>query len=130
MGAGSVTVVGGGIAGISAALALADLGSQVTLFESRAHLGGRVSSVHHPRLDLEIDNCQHAAFRVYNRFFQLLGRANAQDIVRIQSKTELPFVSPEKKVFASLRTGRLSPPNHMVTSMMKFPYLSIKDLSR
>lgn len=127
MGAGSVTVVGGGIAGISAALALADLGSQVTLFESRAHLGGRVSSVRHPRLDLEIDNCQHAAFRVYNRFFQLLGRANAQDIVRIQSKTELPFVSPEKKVFASLRTGRLSPPNHMVTSMMKFPYLSIKD---
>ena len=127
MGAGKITVVGGGIAGISAALALADLGSQVTLFESRAHLGGRVASVRHPRMGIEIDNCQHAAFRVYDRFFQLLGRAGAQDIVRIQSRTEIPFVSPEKKVFASLRTGRLSPPNHMMTSMMRFPYLSMKD---
>lgn len=127
MGADAVTVVGGGIAGISAALALADLGSKVTLFESRAHLGGRVASVRHPRLEIEIDNCQHAAFRIYDRFFQLLGRAKAQDIVRIQNRTEIPFVSPEKKVFASLRTGRLSPPNHMMTSMMRFPYLSMKD---
>ena len=127
MGTGAITVIGGGLAGISAALALADLGSQVTLFESRAHLGGRVASVHHPRMGVEIDNCQHAAFRVYDRFFQLLGRADAQDIVRIQSRTEIPFVSPEKRVFASLRTGRLSPPNHMLTSMMRFPYLSMKD---
>jgi squalene-associated FAD-dependent desaturase len=127
MGAEAITVVGGGLAGISAALALADLGSQVTLFESRAHLGGRVASVRHPRMGVEIDNCQHAAFRVYDCFFQLLGRASAQDIVRIQSRTDLPFVSPEKKVFASLRTGRLSPPNHMMTSMMRFPYLSIRD---
>ena len=127
MGTGAITVVGGGLAGISAALALADLGSQVTLFESRAHLGGRVASVHHPRMGVKIDNCQHAAFRVYDRFFQLLGRADARDIVRIQSRTEIPFVSPEKRVFASLRTGRLSPPNHMLTSMMRFPYLSMKD---
>ena len=127
MGTGAITVVGGGLAGISAALALADLGSQVTLFESRAHLGGRVASVRHPRMGVEIDNCQHAAFRVYDRFFQLLGRADARDIVRIQSRTEIPFVSPEKRVFASLRTGRLSPPNHMLTSMMRFPYLSMKD---
>lgn len=45
-------VVGGGLAGITAALALQDSGEwNVTLFEARKHLGGRVSSIKDPRRD-------------------------------------------------------------------------------
>ncbi len=42
MDGGRVVVIGGGLAGISAALACSDAGRQVTLIESRNHLGGRV----------------------------------------------------------------------------------------
>ena len=122
-------MVGAGLAGITAALALADAGKDVSVFESRGHLGGRVSSVKHPRLGIKIDNCQHAAFRVYERFFQLIARANAQHIIKIQAKTKLPFAFPKKTAgkVSILTTGKLSPPNHMLGSMLKFPFLSLGD---
>ena len=124
-----VIVVGGGIAGISAALALADSPNveKVVLLEARKHLGGRVSSVKDPVTGMELDNCQHACFRVYTRFLQLLGRVNAQSSVRLQQRTNLPFIQTNSGVSASLRDGRLSPPNHMLGSVLKFPFLSLKD---
>ena len=124
---GHVIVIGGGLAGISAALACSDAGRKVTLIEARSHLGGRVSSVKHPRQDWQLDNCQHACFRVYDRFLQLMGRANAQQSIKLQANTHLPFALPEKKVFSALTTGRLSPPNHMMGSMLSFPFLSMRD---
>ena len=125
-----VAVIGGGLAGITAAIACADAGQSVTLFEARAHLGGRVSSVQHPRQGVPIDNCQHACFRVYSRFLQLIGRCDAQDSFRLQERTILPFALPDSGQFAELTTGKLSPPNHMLGSMLKFPFLSLKDKIR
>jgi squalene-associated FAD-dependent desaturase len=58
----SVTVVGGGVAGISAACALAEAGFRVQLVERRGYLGGRASSYLHPGVDEVIDNCQHVLF--------------------------------------------------------------------
>jgi zeta-carotene desaturase len=57
-----VTVVGGGVAGLSAACALAEAGCAVQLIERRSYLGGRASSFHHPGADEDIDNCQHVLF--------------------------------------------------------------------
>lgn len=123
----AIVVIGGGLAGISAALACSDAGRKVTLIEARKHLGGRVSSVKHPRQDWLLDNCQHACFRVYDRFLQLLARANAQGSIKLQANTHLPFAFPQKGVFSELTTGRLAPPNHMMGSMLSFPFLSLKD---
>jgi squalene-associated FAD-dependent desaturase len=58
----SVTVVGGGVAGMSAACALAEAGFRVQLFEMRGYLGGRASSYLHPGVGEVIDNCQHVLF--------------------------------------------------------------------
>jgi squalene-associated FAD-dependent desaturase len=55
----SVTVIGGGVAGIAAACALADAGLRVQLLERRPYLGGRASSYEHPGTGEIIDNCQH-----------------------------------------------------------------------
>ncbi len=122
-----VIVVGGGLAGVSCALALADAGKSVALIEARRFLGGRVASVEHPRLHFQMDNCQHAAFRIYSRFFQFLFRCNAQRAMKIQKKTVLPFFDPKTQKFASLKSGKLNPPNHMARSMLKFPFLGLKD---
>lgn len=40
-----VAIIGGGMAGLSAAAALADQGIQTTLFEAGPHFGGRARSV-------------------------------------------------------------------------------------
>jgi len=58
----TVTVVGGGVAGLSAACALADAGLRVQLVEKRPYLGGRASSFFHPGVREVIDNCQHVIF--------------------------------------------------------------------
>jgi zeta-carotene desaturase len=58
----SVIVVGGGVAGMSAACAMAEAGLRVKLVERRGYLGGRASSYRHPGVDEVIDNCQHVLF--------------------------------------------------------------------
>ena len=58
----TVIVVGGGVAGMSAACALAEAGLRVTLVERRGYLGGRATSYRHPGVDEVIDNCQHVLF--------------------------------------------------------------------
>jgi squalene-associated FAD-dependent desaturase len=58
----TVTVVGGGVAGMSAACALAEAGFRVQLVERRGYLGGRASSYLHPGVNEVIDNCQHVLF--------------------------------------------------------------------
>jgi squalene-associated FAD-dependent desaturase len=57
--AGSVTVIGGGVAGLAAACALSDSGYKVRLLERRPYVGGRASSYEHPGTGEVIDNCQH-----------------------------------------------------------------------
>jgi len=57
-----VTVIGGGVAGMSAACALAEAGFRVQLVERRGYLGGRASSYLHPGVNEVIDNCQHVLF--------------------------------------------------------------------
>jgi squalene-associated FAD-dependent desaturase len=58
----SVIVVGGGVAGMSAACAIAWSGLKVSLVERKGYLGGRASSYRHPGVDEVIDNCQHVLF--------------------------------------------------------------------
>jgi len=121
-------VVGGGLAGITAALALQDSGQwNVHLFEARKHLGGRVSSIREPDTGLQLDNCQHACFRVYDHFLQLLSRCNAQKSIRFQQRTSLSFTNPNSGITGRLYDSNLKPPNHMAKSLLKFPHLKFKD---
>ena len=121
-------VVGGGLAGISAALALQDSGKwNVKLFEAGKKLGGRVSSIKDTETDMYLDNCQHACFRVYDHFLQLIGRCNAQNSIKFQQKTNVKFTNPNTGISGSLYDSKLKPPNHLAKSILKFPHLSFKD---
>lgn len=57
--AGRVHVIGGGLAGLSAALSCAQSGRPVTLYEAAPVLGGRCRSFHDPVLDRIIDTGTH-----------------------------------------------------------------------
>jgi zeta-carotene desaturase len=72
----TVTVIGGGVAGMSAACALAEAGFAVRLVERRGYLGGRASSYLHPGVGEIIDNCQHALIGAYTNligFYRRIG---------------------------------------------------------
>ena len=67
------TVVGGGLAGLSAALELVDAGHEVTLYEARPTLGGAVQTLPRREGDPEPppDNGQHIALGCFEALFTL-----------------------------------------------------------
>lgn len=71
-------VLGGGVAGIGAALRLADEGHAVTLLEAHRWLGGRAFSRHDARLGAELDNGPHVMLGGYDAFRALLRRIGSE----------------------------------------------------
>ncbi len=88
----TVTVIGGGVAGMRAACALAEAGLRVQLVERRGYLGGRASSYLHPGVHEVIDNCQHVLFGCCTNlvgFYKRIGVAN-----RIYWTSEMTMIEP------------------------------------
>ena len=89
-----VVVVGGGLAGISAAVDLAEAGLSVTLLEARPWLGGATCSF--ARRGLTIDNGQHAFLRCCGAYRDLLAKLGVASSVAIQNRLELTVLgSPD-----------------------------------
>ena len=85
-----VVVVGGGLAGITAALRLADAGRSVTLLEARPRLGGAAFSFR--RGELSIDNGQHVFLRCCTAYRDLLARLGVADQVTLQRHLDIPIL--------------------------------------
>jgi squalene-associated FAD-dependent desaturase len=75
-----IAVIGGGWAGCAAAIALADAGGRVDLFESAPVLGGRARRV--VRHGLNLDNGQHLMLGAYRETLDLVARLGAPAPVR------------------------------------------------
>ncbi|MGH9598842.1 MAG: FAD-dependent oxidoreductase, partial [Terracidiphilus sp.] len=88
----TVTVVGGGVAGMSAACALAEAGFRVQLVERRGYLGGRASSYLHPGVNEVIDNCQHVLFGCCTNLIGFYRRIGVQN--RIHWTREMTMIEP------------------------------------
>ncbi len=88
----TVIVVGGGVAGMSAACALAEAGLRVTLVERRGYLGGRATSYRHPGVDEVIDNCQHVLFGCCTNLFGFYRRIGVAE--RIHWTHTMTMIEP------------------------------------
>jgi zeta-carotene desaturase len=88
----SVTIIGAGLAGMSAACALAEAGFRVQLVERRGYLGGRASSYLHPGVSEVIDNCQHALFGCCTNLIGFYRRLGVAD--KIQWTSEMTMIEP------------------------------------
>jgi squalene-associated FAD-dependent desaturase len=119
-----VAVVGGGLAGIAAALDLADHGASVTLLEERTRLGGATYSVR--RKDHWIDNGQHVLLRCCTAYRGFLGRLGVEHLVPIQPRLRVPILR-EGKPPAFLRRAPLPAPLHLVPTLARFAPLSRRE---
>ncbi|HZD75165.1 MAG TPA: FAD-dependent oxidoreductase, partial [Actinomycetota bacterium] len=106
----SVVVIGGGLAGLSAALAAADGGAAVTLLEARPRLGGATFSIRRDGLD--IDNGQHVFLRCCTAYRSLLERLGVSGQVELQARLAVPVLAPGGRI-GWLRRGRLPAPLHL-----------------
>ena len=84
--------LGGGVAGMSAACALAEAGFRVQLVERRGYLGGRASSYLHPGVNEVIDNCQHVLFGCCTNLIGFYRRIGVAD--RIHWTSEMTMIEP------------------------------------
>ncbi|MFI4984688.1 MAG: hydroxysqualene dehydroxylase HpnE [Solirubrobacterales bacterium] len=117
-----VVVIGGGLAGIAAALDCADAGADVTLLEVRRRLGGAVYSFE--RDGLQIDNGQHVFMRCCTTYRALLERLGSERSVSVQRRLSVPVLSPGRRM-ALLARNALPAPLHMAGALARYHHLTV-----
>jgi squalene-associated FAD-dependent desaturase len=121
-----VVVVGGGVAGLSAATALAERGVRVTLVEARPTLGGRAASFVDPATGVLTDNGQHILLGCYDETFALLRRLGSSSHAKPQRSLAMDVVdaagSPSR-----LSCPVLPAPVHLLAGLLRWPALRVAD---
>ncbi|MET9696420.1 hydroxysqualene dehydroxylase HpnE [Streptomyces sp. NPDC006529] len=125
MTADRAVVVGGGLAGVSAALRLADTGMRVTLLEGRPRLGGLAFSF--KRGELDVDNGQHVYLRCCTGYRWFLDRIDGAALAPLQDRLDVPVLDvahPGGPRLGRLRRSALPVPLHLAASLARYPHLS------
>ncbi len=123
MSARRVTVIGGGIAGIAAALDCSRAGASVTLLESRGRLGGAAFSF--VRDGLRADNGQHVFLRCCTAYREFLEEIDAADLVTLQPRLAIAVIAPGGRR-AWLRRSGLPAPLHLAGALVRYPFLTVR----
>jgi squalene-associated FAD-dependent desaturase len=120
----SVSIVGGGVAGLAAGCALADAGYRVDLFERRNYVGGRASSYEHAGVGEVIDNCQHILVGCCTNLIDLYRRIGAADQIRWFDT--ITFVEPGGRRSVLAPSG-LPAPFHNGPAFLSADAFTLKD---
>ncbi len=116
-----IVVVGGGLAGITAAIALREAGADVTLTEARPRLGGATASF--SRGGLMVDNGQHVFLRCCVAYRGLLARLGMTGAVALQDRFDVTVLAPGGR--GRLRRTALPGPLHMGQALAGYSFLSV-----
>jgi squalene-associated FAD-dependent desaturase len=125
----NTVVIGGGLAGITAAITLREAGLGVTLLEARPRLGGATTSF--SRGDLTIDTGQHVFLRCCTSYAELLAQLGMTGSVTMQDRFDVTVLSPlSPGGRARLRRSGLPAPLHLGASLARYPFLSLPERLR
>ncbi len=118
-----VIVIGGGVAGFSAATAVAEAGARVLLLEARPGLGGRATAFTDPETGERVDNGQHILMGCYVETLKLLARIEASDRVRWQAGLSLSMVD-QRGHESVLKLPPMASPLHLLGGVLAWDALS------
>ncbi|MFE4798150.1 hydroxysqualene dehydroxylase HpnE [Streptomyces sp. NPDC056708] len=127
-GSSRAVVIGGGLAGITAALRLADAGLDVTLLEGRPRLGGLAFSFR--RGELTVDNGQHVYLRCCTAYRWFLDRVDGTRLAPLQNRLDVPVLDvgrPSGPRLGRLRRNALPVPLHLAAGLAGYPHLSLTE---
>ncbi|MCY3633173.1 MAG: hydroxysqualene dehydroxylase HpnE [bacterium] len=122
-----IAVVGGGLAGLAAAVSAADGGAMVTLYERAPRLGGATWSFQ--RNGRWFDNGQHVFMRCCTEYRVLLERLGVADQVTEQRRMSVSVMRPSRRRARIFRTGAPAP-LHLARSLLGYSPLSVADRLR
>ena len=122
-----VLVVGGGLAGLAAAVEAVDRGANVTLLERRPRLGGATWSFQ--RRGIWFDNGQHVFLRCCTAYRTFLKRIGAADRVFLQRRLDIPVLRPGGPSGAIRRTAGPAPV-HLAPALLTYPHLKFRQRLR
>src|ERR1041385_3876803 len=121
-----VIVLGGGLAGLASAAALAGAGHSVRVLEARRFLGGRATSYEIGTGDdaETIDNCQHILLRCCVNLLDFYRRLGVENQIRFYR--DIVFIEPggRRSVF---RSGLLPAPAHFTESFLSLKFLNLAE---
>jgi squalene-associated FAD-dependent desaturase len=121
-----VVIIGGGFAGLAAAVALAERGFCVTVVEKRSRLGGRASSFVDQTTGETVDNGQHVFLRAYRATIRFLTTIGTLDQLAFQPRLSIEVVGaggPPSKIAAA----PLPAPWHIAVGMVRAAGLSWRE---
>jgi len=121
-----VVVIGGGFAGLSAGVALAERGFRVAVLERKPALGGRAYSFIDPESGDFVDNGQHVLMGCYVETIDFLKKIGTYDKLVFLENLEIEMIAPGG-ARAALRTGRLPGPFHMAAAVLRYRHLSLRE---
>ncbi len=116
-------MIGGGLAGLAAGVALAESGWRVRLFEQRPFLGGRATSYVLPDGE-HVDNCQHVTLGCCTNLEDFYRRIGSADKIKFFDR--LFFLDPQGRR-GEMQAGILPAPFHMTGSFAAFAPLTLMD---
>lgn len=122
-----VVIVGGGLAGLAAAVGLANRDLRITLLESRPRLGGRASSFVDPATGTLVDNCQHVSMACCTNLADFCQRVGTRALFR--PLAELRLLAPDTPPTV-WKASRLPAPLHLLPSFLKSRFLSATEKLR
>jgi squalene-associated FAD-dependent desaturase len=125
-----VVVIGGGLAGITASIALGQAGADVTLLEARPRLGGATCSFH--RDGLIVDTGQHIFLGCCSAYRGLLAQLGMTEHAPMQDRFDVTVLAPGRSAprRARLRRTALPGPLHMLPALGRYPFLSWAERAR
>jgi squalene-associated FAD-dependent desaturase len=126
-----VLIIGAGVAGLAAAVALSDVGAKVSLLERKPYVGGRAYSYPHPALGEVIDS-QHVLLGCCTNLIDLCRLSGADRHIRWYDS--VTFLEPETQDRPTRRSdigpGFLPSPGSFALSLLRVPMLSVADKAR
>lgn len=123
---GTVAVMGGGVAGITAALDMGLQGFTPRLYEAKSYLGGRAHSLTDAATGLTLDNGQHVVMGCYQNFMQVVDILGIAHKFTRQETMTVPYVSPGQR-WSQLKAMKLPAPFHLICGLFNFEELSTRD---
>ncbi|WP_047533332.1 hydroxysqualene dehydroxylase HpnE [Methylotenera sp. N17] len=123
----SIAIIGGGVAGLAAAVTLANADANVTVFETNSQLGGRAKGIQYQGLPL--DNGQHILLGAYRETLRLLKLTHAplhQTIQRIPLALSVLDLA-QQRYFRLKAPTYLPAPLHILAGLLTAQGLSLRD---